>query len=139
MAVTVKLEAPAVVGVPEIAPALLRVNPAGRVPVVTLQAAVPTPPVDCNAALYAVPTTPLGTDAVVMASKALIVMLKDWVAVSWGELESVAVTLKVEVPAVVGEPEIMPELPKFNPPGKVPVVKLQVIAPLPPTDATGAL
>ena len=51
MAVTVKLELPAVVGVPVIAPALLRVNPAGRLPVVTLQVTVPEPPVDCRVTL----------------------------------------------------------------------------------------
>ena len=52
LAVTVKFEAPAVVGVPEIAPALLRVNPAGKLPLVTLQVMVPTPPLDCKLALY---------------------------------------------------------------------------------------
>ena len=34
---TVKLEVPAVVGLPEIAPAALRVRPAGKLPVVTAQ------------------------------------------------------------------------------------------------------
>lgn len=51
MARTVKLEAPAVVGVPEIAPAPFMDNPAGKVPLATLQVMVPTPPLDCKLAL----------------------------------------------------------------------------------------
>ena len=51
MAVTVKLEAPAVVGVPAINPAPLMVNPAGKEPLVTLRVMVPTPPLACTLAL----------------------------------------------------------------------------------------
>jgi hypothetical protein len=139
LAVTVKLEAPAVVGVPEIAPEVLRINPAGKLPVVTLQAMVPAPPVDCNVALYAVLTTPFGSDAVEMASRALMVMLNDWFTVCCGVPESVAVTVNVVVPAAVGVPEIAPAVLRFNPPGKLPVVTLQVIVPVPPEAATVAL
>ena len=68
LAVTVKLVVPAVVGVPEIVPVLLKFNPAGKLPLVTLQVMVPVPPATCNVALYAVLTTPSGRDVVVMVS-----------------------------------------------------------------------
>jgi hypothetical protein len=124
--VTVKLEAPVVVGVPEIVPELLNVNPAGRLPLVMLHVMVPTPPVDCNVALYAVLTTPLGRDAVVMTSRGLIVMLSAWCTVCGGVPESVAVTVKFVVPPAVGVPEIAPvEALSDNPPGSEPEVMLQ--------------
>jgi hypothetical protein len=48
----VKLEAPGVVGVPEIAPALLKERPAGSVePEAKLQVSVPAPPLACKVAL----------------------------------------------------------------------------------------
>jgi len=43
-----------------------------------------------------------------------------------GVAESVTVTVKVDVPAAVGEPEIMPELLSVSPAGRVPVVTAQV-------------
>ena len=49
---TVKLETPAVVGVPVIAPVLeLRFKPAGSEPVVTDQVTLPEPPVDASVTL----------------------------------------------------------------------------------------
>jgi hypothetical protein len=46
---TVKVELPAAVGVPEITPVLaLRVNPAGKLPVLTLQVYGATPPLAAN-------------------------------------------------------------------------------------------
>lgn len=46
--VTVKLEVPAVVGVPEITPAALRLNPAGKVPDVTDHVYGAVPPAACS-------------------------------------------------------------------------------------------
>jgi len=37
--------------VPDITPAPLRLNPAGKLPELTLQVMVPTPPVDCKLTL----------------------------------------------------------------------------------------
>jgi hypothetical protein len=49
---TVKLVVPAAVGVPEIAPALLKERPAGsEEPVARLHVSAPTPPLACNVAL----------------------------------------------------------------------------------------
>lgn len=139
MAVTVKLEVPVVVGVPEIVPELLNVNPAGKLPL-SLQVMVPTPPVDCSAALYGVLTTPLGRDVVVMASRGLIVMLSAWFTVCGGEPESVAVTVKLVAPPAVGVPEIAPvEGLSDNPAGSEPLVMLKVKGDVPPETATEAL
>ncbi|MGD0922780.1 MAG: hypothetical protein ABSA70_13585 [Terriglobia bacterium] len=57
-----------------------------------------------------------------------------------GVAESVAVTVKSEVAAVVGVPEIAPvdEL-SDNPAGSVPTVTLQVTGVVPPEDCTVAL
>lgn len=40
--------------------------------------------------------------------------------------------MKLDVAAVVGVPEIVPELLNFRPAGKLPVVTLQVMVPVPP-------
>jgi hypothetical protein len=45
---------------------------------------------------------------------------------AWGCALSVAVTVKVKVPAIVGVPDSMPSGESVRPPGKVPVVTAQV-------------
>jgi hypothetical protein len=58
-----------VVGVPLISPvAAFRLSPSGKVPAVTCQLVVGTPPVDASVCEYAVPITPLGSDVVVIVS-----------------------------------------------------------------------
>lgn len=58
----------------------------------------------------------------VTVSAPLIVMLRFAEAV-W-LAESVAVTVKLNVPAVVAEPEIVPEVLKLSPEGKVPAAEV---------------
>jgi hypothetical protein len=113
-------------------------NPAGKVPLVTLQVMVPTPPLDCRLALYGALTTPLGRVVVVMASWGLMVMLSGWFTVCGGVPESVAVTVKGTVPAAVGVPEMAEPL-KLSPAGRLPLVTLQLMAPVPPEDVSEAL
>ena len=67
---TVKLDVPAVVGVPLKTPAALRVNPAGGVPTVTNQLYGGVPPVAANVWLYAVPTVPAVSGLVVVIAGA---------------------------------------------------------------------
>ena len=67
---TVKLDVPAVVGVPLKTPAALRVNPAGGVPTVTAQLYGGVPPVAANVWLYAVPTVPAVSGLVVVIARA---------------------------------------------------------------------
>ena len=64
VALTVKLDVPAVVGVPAITPAVESVNPSGNDPVSMLHV-IGVSPVAVSVWLYAVPTVPLGNDAVV--------------------------------------------------------------------------
>ncbi len=67
-------------------------------------------------------------------------MLKAFVAVSCGELESAACTVKFDVPAVVGVPAIAPVAAfNVNPAGSVPTVTDQVIGVAPPLDCRVAL
>lgn len=63
-----------------------------------------------------------------------MMMLRASLLLCCGVPESVAVTVKFVVAAVVGVPEIVPEVLSFRPPGKLPVVTLQVIVPAPPVD-----
>ena len=70
----------------------------------------------------------------------MIVMLKAFEAVSAGVLESVAVTVKLAVPAVVGVPEITPVAPaRAKPVGSEPAVTDQVMGAAPPVDVKAAL
>jgi len=59
-------------------------------------------------ALYCVLTLPLGTDAVVIVSVPLTVMLKLAVAVSIGLLESVTLAVKLNVPVTSAFPKSGP-------------------------------
>src|SRR3954451_3365252 len=61
VALIVKLEVPAVVGIPEIRPVEpLSVNPAGSAPESTVKVYPPVPPLAVIVWLYAVPIIPLG-------------------------------------------------------------------------------
>ena len=85
------------------------------------------PPPALTVALYCVLTLPSGTDAVVIVSVPLTVMLKLAVAVSIGLLESVTLAVKLNVPVDVGVPEIWPVLAfsvTFE--GRLPELMLQV-------------
>jgi hypothetical protein len=64
---------------------------------------------------------------------ALIVMLRLPVAV-WGvgAAESVTVTVKVEVPGVVGTPVITPAELRVSPPGRLPEVTAHMYGAVPP-------
>src|SRR5687768_10010066 len=61
---TVKVDVPAAVGVPTIAPTVWSDSPAGSEPVTIDQLNVPLPPVAASVWLYATPTVPLGSDVV---------------------------------------------------------------------------
>jgi hypothetical protein len=62
VAVIVKLDVAAVVGVPVIAPvAAFSDSPAGKLPALTLNVYEPLPPVALTVCEYAVPTVPLGS------------------------------------------------------------------------------
>ena len=66
-----------------------------------------------------------------IVSLALIVMLRVAVAILAGVEESVTVTVKLEVPAAVGVPEITPAPLNVRPAGSVPDVTAQVYGAVP--------
>ena len=95
------------------------------------------PPEACSGALYARFTVPLGKVVVVIVSGgALMTSVNCWFTLACGELESFAVTVKVELPTVVGVPESTPtprELPAIDSPaGKLPELTLQLTGRVPP-------
>ena len=133
--VTVKFTVPEAVGVPVIAPvAEFRLNPAGKLPVVTAHVYGEIPPVACNVVDgYTELTTPTGSDAevvVTLSAATVIVMLNAWLAVfPAGVSESVTVTVKLTGPVVVppGVPEITPVAEfKVKPEGRLPAVTAHV-------------
>src|SRR3972149_5178524 len=132
VALTVKLLVAAVVGVPLITPVdVLRLNPAGRLPVAILQTYGVLPPAATSVCVYDRLTVPSDRDAVVIERAEYIVMEKTWVAVA--PLLSVTCTVKLLVPAAVGVPLIAPvELLRESPAGSVPTVILQLYGVLPP-------
>ena len=99
VAVTVTLNVPVAVGVPEITPVMeLMLSPAGsEEPVCAIQdqemGAMP-PLLLATVVLYAVPRVPLGRVAVLMASFGVMVSVNATVAVCGGTPESVAVMEK---------------------------------------------
>src|SRR5262245_42271940 len=111
VAVTVKVDTPAAVGVPEMAPlAAASARPAGSDPLVTAHEMGARPPADARGLEYASVTSPSGSgDAVVMASPAKTEMLSGRLAVL--ALASVTWTVKLDVPAVDGVPETAPVAP----------------------------
>ena len=69
----------------------------------------------------------MGREAVVMARGAPMVIERAWVAVcAVGDVASVALTVKLKEPGVVGVPKILPLLFRVRPVGSTPVVRAHV-------------
>src|SRR5271154_6885538 len=102
----VKSEVAAVIGVPVMAPVeAFRLRPAGSVPIDMLHEYGLVPPAAARACEYGVPAVPLGNELVVIESAwiaALMVMERLAVLDCAGEEESVTLTVKFEVAAVMG-------------------------------------
>jgi hypothetical protein len=120
-------------------------NPAGNDPEASVQEIVPTPPVACTVAVYAVPTTPPGRELVVIVSgggaeMAIVSCCVAEAGPPCAPEESVTLTVNVELAAVVGVPEIAPEVLKDNPAGNDdPDAKVQLSVPAPPVAASVAV
>jgi hypothetical protein len=131
---TVKLTSPlGPVGLPVIRPALFMLNPAGSAPALIESVSVPNPvaPTDW---LYAVPSTPAGSEVVLItgAGGKLIVMLRAFVTDCVGLLESTTFTVKFAVPfGPVGVPLMVPDVFMLNPAGSVPALIESVSVPKP--------
>lgn len=123
---TVKFEVPLAVGVPEITPALDSNKPAGSFPEGSDHVKPGVPPFALSCAAYEDPITPApsGVELTLSPLGALCVAVTtiEYVAVLLRNLiaESVAVTLKVEVPTAIGVPEITPPFDSVSPAGRLP-------------------
>jgi len=115
----------AAVGVPVIVPvAAFNKSPAGSVPLVNDQLYGVVPPVAASVALYAAPTSPVGSDVVVITRLAgTIVSVRFAVCVSTGLLVSVTVNFNgAAFTDAVGVPVIAPvEVLNESPAGSVPL------------------
>src|ERR1700753_660684 len=125
--VTVKVDVPVLVGVPLMIPvAGSRARPAGSDPDMTANVSAPVPPVTAICVAYSAPRAPFGSAvaATVRAPGAAMVIEMLSVAVFGVGVElSVAVSVAVNVPAVVGVPEMVPTFGfKVSPPGSAPSV-----------------
>jgi hypothetical protein len=116
---TVKLADPAAVGVPDIAPPVDRLNPAGSDPADSDHEYGGDPPDAANVCEYATPTVPAGSDDVVMPSAGGLIV-SDRAAVVDAAALSVTLTVKFTVPAAVGVPDIAPPVDRLNPAGNDP-------------------
>jgi hypothetical protein len=106
VAFTVKVDVPSSVGVPVMAPVVSpRLKPAGNSSLSMLHV-MGVPPVALSVWLYAVPATPFGNVVVVIFVTPVSVILMDNCFVSL-PAALVALTVKVDVPAAVGVPEIV--------------------------------
>jgi hypothetical protein len=89
---------------------------------------------------YETPTVPSGSAPELTVSRAgKIVMLSDPVVACVGELESVAFTVKVAVPAAVGVPVTEQSAPNARPAGSEPEVREHEYGEVPPDTPTVAL
>ena len=108
VALTVKVEVPSTVGVPEIVPDVLNVRPTGRVPLTTDQEAPET--LAARVSEYAVPVVPEGRLSVVIvivgAGVTGFTVMENCFSADSESLT--ALTVKVDVPVAVGVPVIMP-------------------------------
>jgi hypothetical protein len=137
---TVKADCPALVGVPLIIPALLKLRPAGNVPDATVHEYGVVPPDAVSGDEYAIPTVPFGNEAVVTISTGtptFILMESGLLAFCIGVEESVTCTVKADCPALVGVPLIIPALLKLRPAGKLPESTVHEYGIVPPEAVSG--
>jgi len=134
----VKLNVPAVVGVPVMAPVeLFSVKPAGSDPLVMENVYGGVPPPATRAELYATPTCPVPVGQVRVGGGSTTTMLQfEAVVPAELPLESTTCAVKLNVPVVLGVPVMAPvAVFSVNPAGSDPLVSEKVYGPTPP-DAT---
>jgi hypothetical protein len=131
VAVTVKVKLPDTVGVPERTPAEESTSPAGNAPAVTANVCGARPPDAVSVWLYGVPCTP-PTSASGKTVTVAHTILNVYVRLPEHSLASVAVTVKVYVPGVVGLPERTPMVDRLKPGGRDPDVRVNKYGAVPP-------
>src|SRR5581483_3646685 len=138
---TVKANCPAVLAIPAMRPFALKLRPGGKAPPVTLQLYGGWPPLADSVCPYCTPEIPSGSETVPTDNgevAALTAIEQFWVAEP--EPLSDTRTVKADVPAAVGVPEICPRCPSSaSPVGSWPVVIDQLYGDVPPAAASDAL
>lgn len=121
-AVTVNVLDPALVGVPERRPAGVRVSPSGRLPEDTVKVGAGTPEA-VNEYEYGAPTMAAAGGVLAMSTGAIgagSTVTVSAPVVAFGETPLLAVTVKANVPVVVGVPERTPAALSVSPAGRLP-------------------
>jgi len=132
VAMTIKLEFPAVIGIPVIAPVdvfILRLP--GRLPPAKAQV-IGFVPVTVRVWLYAIPTVPIGNEVMVIfgAPVALLITISKFFKVEPAILNALIIT--VWVSATFGMPEITPDkLLRLKPVGNLPNSTIHIIGDVP--------
>ena len=114
------------------------VNPPGSLPTLIDHVYGAVPPVAARVAEYGAPTTAVGSEVVVICNCAPeIVSVRLTEAVCASEPESVTLNVRGAFAAAVGVPLICPvDALRVRPAGSVPEVNCQLVAPVPPVDAS---
>jgi hypothetical protein len=129
-ALTVKVDVPFTIGVPEITPVVgARLNPTGNAPLSRLHV-MGVVPVAVSVCLYVLSSSPPGNVAMVIvgATGGAIVMENCFVLYP---PVFVALTVNVDVPSAVGLPEIAPLPARLKPSGNAPLSRLHVMGVVP--------
>jgi hypothetical protein len=134
----VTLNVPKFEVVPEITPPDDSPIPVGSEPVTIEYVYGVVPPVETSAVEYAVPDCAFGSE-VVLSSSGAGLTVTEYCCVAICDPESVAFTVKVLEPAVVGVPEKTPEVFIVTPAGSVPAEIVQVTGAVPPLNVIDAL
>jgi len=132
VSVILTVDVPVAVGVPEIKPPLLIVNPAGSPVAVQTYGVVPLAP--ASVTLYAAPCTASGSDVVEIVGTSLIEN-ENVAGVAVAPSESLRLIVAVYGPVTVGVPEMTPELGSMVTPAGRPDAD-HVSVPVPPTSPT---
>lgn len=126
------------VGVPETTPVdVFKVIPAGSAPEATAHVYVPVPPVADRGCEYPVPRRAGESDFVLIVSGLMTTIVSERVAVR--PSTSVARTVNVEVPAVVGDPNSPPDELSERPAGNEPDAISHVYGLTPPVAANACV
>jgi len=116
------LNAPETDGVPETIPVPARLTPVGSVPPICDHVSAPVPPVDVNCVLYGEFCVPVGNVRLPEIAKGTQeIVMENVPGVVWPALSATWIE-NVEVPIVVGVPEIRPAALMTRPAGKVPEI-----------------
>jgi hypothetical protein len=142
--VIVKLKVPSVVGVPDMSavasPLALSVRPGGKAPLDTVNVYGGLPPVARTVWLYGIPANAGGSVAgltVIKGQRETTGITMEYGLLPGQPLASVAVIVKLNTPAVVGVPEMMPVVaPSIRPFGNAPAETTKVYGAVPPVAET---